>query len=96
MKSSSTHLKSERFHFTRLRRYDSTSRPNQYSSLWALIGGVVGSTILLWIMVQLGQASSGPKSKTPPMSQAAFNQDAQPTVPHGENDGTGAQMMRNR
>ncbi len=91
MKSSSTYPKADRFHFTRLRRHDSTSRSNRYSSLWTLIGGVVGSTILLWIMVQLGQASSGPKSKTPPMSQTAFNQDAQPTVPHGENNGTEVQ-----
>lgn len=33
------------------------------SYVWTLAGGVFGSTILLWVMVQLGQASSDPKSK---------------------------------
>ncbi len=36
------------------------------SYLWTLAGGLIGSTILLWIMVQLGQASSDPKGKTRP------------------------------
>jgi flagellar motility protein MotE (MotC chaperone) len=34
--------------------------------LWTIAGGVVGSTILLWIMVQLGQASNNPKDKLRP------------------------------
>jgi flagellar motility protein MotE (MotC chaperone) len=38
--------------------------PSQRRSLlWTIAGGVVGSTILLWVMVQLGQASGNPKSK---------------------------------
>lgn len=33
------------------------------SSLWTMAGGVVGSTILFWVMVQLGQASNNPKGR---------------------------------
>ena len=32
------------------------------SHLWTLAGGVTGSVFLLWVMVQLGQASSEPQS----------------------------------
>ncbi|OQW35815.1 MAG: hypothetical protein A4E19_16335 [Nitrospira sp. SG-bin1] len=38
-------------------------RGNRHSQLWTMIGGIVGSTILFWVMVQLGQASSEPKDK---------------------------------
>jgi flagellar motility protein MotE (MotC chaperone) len=37
---------------------------NRYSQLWTMVGGIVGSTILFWVMVQLGQASSEPKDRT--------------------------------
>lgn len=33
------------------------------SHLWTLAGGVTGSVFLLWVMVQLGQASSEPQPK---------------------------------
>lgn len=36
------------------------------TDLWTLAGGVAGSTILFWVMVQLGQASSDPKGTAPP------------------------------
>lgn len=39
-------------------------RINRHSQLWTMVGGIVGSTFLFWIMVQLGQASSEPKYKT--------------------------------
>ncbi len=39
-------------------------RMNRHSQLWTMVGGILGSTILLWVMVQLGQASSEPKQRT--------------------------------
>lgn len=39
-------------------------RMNRHSQLWTMVGGILGSTILFWVMVQLGQASSEPKDKT--------------------------------
>ena len=84
MNSSPTHSKKERFRCASQRPHDSTPRSNRYSSLWTLIGGVCGSTILLWVMVQLGQASSEPKSKVSAMSQTSSNLDVAPPVPPGE------------
>jgi flagellar motility protein MotE (MotC chaperone) len=49
------------------------SRINRHSQLWTMVGGIIGSTILLWIMVQLGQASSEPKYKTQPATTSATN-----------------------
>ena len=54
------------------------------SSLWTIAGGVVGSTILLWIMVQLGQASNNPKDKLRPAAiptQTAASQAVPPVLP---------------
>ncbi len=52
-------------------------RMNRRASLWTMVGGVVVSTVLFWVMVQLGQASSDPKPKaTPPNSSVV--QDGQP------------------
>lgn len=54
------------------------------SSLWTIAGGVVGSTILLWIMVQLGQASNNPKDKPRPTTipvQTAASQAVPPVLP---------------
>ena len=48
---------------------------NRHSQLWTMIGGIVGSTILFWIMVQLGQASSEPKYKTQPATTSALKQE---------------------
>lgn len=36
----------------------------QRAPLFTLVGGLIGSTVLFWIMVQLGQASSDAKPKT--------------------------------
>jgi len=49
-------------------------RINRYSQLWTMVGGIVGSTILFWIMVQLGQASSEPKYKTQPATKSELKQ----------------------
>ncbi len=54
------------------------------SSLLTIAGGVVGSTILLWIMVQLGQASNNPKDKLRPAAvpaQTAAIQAVPPVLP---------------
>jgi flagellar motility protein MotE (MotC chaperone) len=37
---------------------------NRHSQLLTMVGGIVGSTVLFWVMVQLGQASSEPKDRT--------------------------------
>ncbi|OQW65846.1 MAG: hypothetical protein BVN28_01130 [Nitrospira sp. ST-bin4] len=54
------------------------------SSLLTIAGGVIGSTILLWIMVQLGQASNNPKDKVRPAAvpaQTAAMQAVPPVLP---------------
>ena len=52
------------------------------SYLWTIAGGVLGSTILFWVMVQLGQASSEPKSKATRSSASSTEQTArQPAIP---------------
>lgn len=59
------------------------------SSLWTIAGGVVGSTILLWIMVQLGQASNNPKDKLRPAAvpaQTAAAQAVPPVLPADEQE----------
>src|SRR5690349_16664088 len=59
---------------------------NRHSQFWTMIGGIVGSTILFWIMVQLGQASSEPKYKTQPMATSELKQE----VPSKAQDVEGA------
>ncbi|NOS78695.1 MAG: hypothetical protein HOP35_12185 [Nitrospira sp.] len=50
----------------------SLTRSARRSHLWTLAGGVTGSVFLLWVMVQLGQASSEPQPKpTKPAVAAA-------------------------
>jgi flagellar motility protein MotE (MotC chaperone) len=59
------------------------------SSLLTIAGGVVGSTILLWIMVQLGQASNNPKDKLRPAAipaQTAAAQTIPPVLPADAQD----------
>lgn len=57
-------------------------RMNRRGSLWTMVGGLVVSTVLFWVMVQLGQASSDPKLKaqTP---QPAVKQEGQPSASGG-------------
>lgn len=59
-------------------------RINRHSQLWTMIGGIVGSTILFWIMVQLGQASSEPKSKAQPVPTSESKQGVPPKVQDAE------------
>lgn len=51
-------------------------RINRHSQLWTMVGGILGSTILFWVMVQLGQASSEAKYKTPPVATSELKQGA--------------------
>lgn len=50
------------------------------SPLWTIAAGVVGSFVLLWVMVQLGQASPNSKAKPPlgPVQSAAEPSPAKP------------------
>lgn len=49
-----------------VRPQPSLTRSARRSHLWTLAGGVTGSIFLLWVMVQLGQASSEPQPKPKP------------------------------
>lgn len=51
-------------------------RLDRRSPLWTMAGGIVVSTILFWVMVQLGQASSEPKHQAP--SAAALTKSGPP------------------
>lgn len=53
------------------------------SSLWTIAAGVLGSTVLLWVMVQLGQASTNPKGK-PPLAPATSSPAPSPAQPVAE------------
>ncbi|WP_053379523.1 MotE family protein [Nitrospira moscoviensis] len=66
----------------------SLSPAQRRSYLWTLAGGLVGSTVLLWIMVQLGQASD-PKSKatlTPARPSERSASHAAPSSPVAESE----------
>lgn len=54
-------------------------RMNRHAQFWTMIGGIVGSTILFWIMVQLGQASSEPKQKTRTATNVAKQAESSPS-----------------
>ncbi len=62
-------------------------RMNRHSQLWTMVGGIVGSTILLWVMVQLGQASSEPKPKAQPVTTSELKQEAPPRAQDAEISG---------
>ncbi|MBX3329442.1 MAG: hypothetical protein KF722_03495 [Nitrospira sp.] len=62
-------------------------RISRHSQFWTMIGGIVGSTILFWIMVQLGQASSVPKYKTQPVTTSELKQGTSPQVQDAESSG---------
>ena len=48
------------------------------SYLWTLAGGILGSMILFWVMVQLGQASPDPKAKSAPSAGTSNTSAAAP------------------
>ncbi len=60
------------------------SRMNRYAQLWTMVGGIIGSTVLFWVMVQLGQASSEPKSRTQPVASSASKPEMSPLVQEAE------------
>jgi flagellar motility protein MotE (MotC chaperone) len=81
----------DRFGLDRLGRVSSMGpRTNRHSQLWTMVGGIVGSTILFWVMVQLGQASPEPKSKTQPVTTSGLTQGGVPQAQEAENSGAGS------
>jgi len=66
------------------------SRKNRHSQFLTMVGGIVGSTILFWVMVQLGQASSEPKSKTQAVTTSGLKQNVPPRAQEAESLGTGS------
>jgi flagellar motility protein MotE (MotC chaperone) len=62
-----------------------------------MVGGIVGSTLLLWVMVQLGQASPEPKDKSQSVTQNVLKQEMPPPIPEGEHhlseSGDGAKSL---
>lgn len=71
MKSAPTHLKEVRTRPAGLGRPHVQLPLKRQASRWTLVGGVIGSTILLWVMVQLGQASSEPKPPASPKTSTS-------------------------
>lgn len=85
MNSSSTVFKAERGRFTRMGHGVSTAGPNRRSLLLKLAGGLIVSTVLLWVMVQLGQASSEQKtSKASSTASPSSSLDMEAPAQHGE------------
>ncbi len=62
-------------------------KKNRHSQFLTMVGGIVGSTVLFWVMVQLGQASSEPKSKT----EAVTTNGLTPGMPSQEAESAGAE-----
>ncbi|MBX3303947.1 MAG: hypothetical protein KF693_17175 [Nitrospira sp.] len=91
MNSSPIRIKAKRVGFTGMGQDGSTSRPGLRSPLLGLAGGLIVSTILFWVMAQLGQAFPEPKSKASPISQPSSTQNAGSPVPHGEHTELGDQ-----
>jgi flagellar motility protein MotE (MotC chaperone) len=66
------------------------SRKNRHSQFLTMVGGIVGSTVLFWVMVQLGQASSEPKSKTQAVTTSGLKQNVPPRAQEAESSGMGS------
>lgn len=72
---------------TRMAPSRRTFEAQRQTYLWTIAGGLVGSTVLLWIMVQLGQASSDGKTNPSKAPATAARQSAgspPPDVPPAE------------
>ena len=73
------------------------SRKNRHSQFVTMIGGIVGSTVLFWVMVQLGQASSEPKAKTEAVTTSGLTQgmpsEAQEAESSGAESDDGAKLL---
>jgi flagellar motility protein MotE (MotC chaperone) len=63
------------------------SRKNRHSQFWTMVGGIVGSTVLFWVMVQLGQASSESKSETPAVTTSELTQGMPSQAQEAESSG---------
>lgn len=60
---------------------------NRHSQLWTMVGGILGSTILLWVMVQLGQASSESKYRTQAVTTSGLKEGVTPQAQEVESSG---------
>jgi len=66
------------------------SRKNRHSQFLTMVGGIVGSTVLFWVMVQLGQASSEPKSKTQAVTTSGLTQGLSSQAQESESSAAGS------
>jgi len=88
MNAQSAHATEDRILLSKAGRSKVVLPPSQRrSQLWTIAGGVVGSTILLWVMVQLGQASGNPKGKLSSPDAPAKQAAVQPDLPVVSVDG---------
>jgi flagellar motility protein MotE (MotC chaperone) len=62
-------------------------KPDWHSQLWTMAGGIVGSTLLFWVMVQLGQASSEPKYRAQSVSTSGVTPAGVSRVSEAKNSG---------
>jgi len=72
-------MKSSSHQFLKGRR-NRSSRIDRRAQVWTMAGGIVVSTILFWVMVQLGQASSESKQKVSPVLAQTSMQTASPSA----------------
>ncbi|TKB89786.1 MAG: hypothetical protein E8D40_13935 [Nitrospira sp.] len=78
----------DRLGLDRLGRISSMEpRKNPHSQLLTMVAGIVGSTVLFWIMVQLGQASSEPKDRTQMATTGGLKQSMSPEAKEAESAG---------
>ncbi len=78
----------DRFGLDRLGRVSSMEpRKNRHSQFVTMVGGIVSSTVLFWVMVQLGQASSEPKDNTQVVTTSGVKQNALPRPQEAESAG---------
>lgn len=91
MISSSIDQKAKRGSFVGDGRSRSMPKSIYRPYLLRLVGGLLLSTILFWVMVQLGQASSEPKPKAPTMPATTSTQQVGGADLHGEHNLVGEQ-----
>ena len=79
----------DRFAVDRLGRVARTEpRTNRHAQLLTMVGGIVGSIVLFWVMVQLGQASAEPKGKTQAVTTSGPKQEVPSRAQEAESSGT--------
>ncbi len=78
----------DRFGLDRLGRISGMEpRKNRHSQFVTMVGGIVSSTVLFWVMVQLGQASSEPKDRTQMATTSGLTQSMPPEAKEPESAG---------